>query len=94
MFWQDWTAFEQRKGFIMWAEPAPTEASSERYAITCDYYAYDGWRWARVSPNPDISPQFSSRCFYSDMPGGTIEACKNAVKRHRAYIVKLLGDDL
>lgn len=80
--WADWEVFARRPTFIQWAEPPPADASEERYAVVSD----SGIRWARVSPNPAVSPQVSPGCFYDDMPGGAIASACAAARKHKAKI--------
>ena len=93
--WQDWARLEQRPvsphdttRFIEWAEPAPSGTSEDRYAVV-NYH--NSIRWARVSPNPDVSIDYSSGAFYADMPGGAVAAAKRAAMLHKAHIRKLVG---
>ncbi len=64
--WANWAVREACRyaggSFISWAEPAPESLSEARYAVAQD--ASGGVRWWRFSPNPALSPQQSSGCFY------------------------------
>ncbi len=91
--WQDWKAFEARTGpdFLAWAEPAPKKRDEERYAVV---RWHNSIRWARVSPNPDVSTEYSSGAFYDtgdphDHPEGAVEWAKSAARIHKKHIQKL-----
>jgi hypothetical protein len=89
--WADWDKFERSRGkdFIEWVGPPPTpkDPSQERYAVV----RYHGSiRWARVSPSPDISTDYSSGAFYDDMPGGAVAAAARAAKLHQKHILRLI----
>jgi hypothetical protein len=85
--WANWDAFSARVDLIMWAEPAPTNPRDERYAVV---RYHGGIRWARLSPNPDVSVDYSQGCFYDDMPGGAVEAAKRSAGLHKAHVAELV----
>jgi len=94
--WQDWARFTKHPvsahdnvRFIEWAEPAPLDPSASRYAVV-QYHNHIAW--ARVSPNPDVSTDYSGGGFYDDMPGGAIEAAKRAAMLHKAKMKGIMSD--
>jgi hypothetical protein len=85
--WANWEARETcRQGggrFVSWAEPAPTDPSEDRYAVAQD--SNGGVRWWRFSPNPDVTPQQSSGCFYGDKAE---ENAAEASMQHKAKMAR------
>lgn len=94
--WVCWDTFAARlTGFIEWAEPAPAEASEERYAIVL---GDPGIAWIRVSPNPDVHTEMCSGRFYdtgdpNDHPEGAIEWARNSAKLHKEHVKRLVDND-
>ena len=92
--WANWDAFAPKLGgFVEWAEPPPANSSEERYAIVSRPYGTAGIAWARVSPNPDVSPEYSSGRFYDDAhdhPEGAVAWARAAAKAHKRRMAMLV----
>ena len=88
--WAEWDRFEQRKGFIQWAEPAPASPNESRYAVV----NFDGSiRWCDVSPNPEEQPKLSGGAFYEDMhPDGAVAAAAASAMKAKAKTKAMLDE--
>lgn len=94
--WANWKAAEVHPGFLFWATQARNGARyGARYAVV-DGRAWGGWsgyRWVRVSPNPDVPLEVCGGAFYDDAPDhpeGGQEWARRSARARKARDLRLI----